>query len=227
MQIRALVAVGARTLYTSTVCQSTLLRLPYLPAGPPNAPLGAGLCIFNKFQESSKPVISAGGCSEGGFSAASQTVSSRLFMCEELAILLSTLLLPHPRHSTAYFPFDPLPVLLLSCRSRTLFLYLSFCLSLLFFFFSSSFSFFFLSPHTPYLFLSRFRAASFSSVFFLLLIFFFYFSFSSSLSTLFPTRSSRLSHPRCSFSRALSRRGVNSSLEHGQQDNACLLKTSF
>lgn len=36
-----------------------------------------------------------------------------------------------------------------------------------------------------------------------------------------------LSPPRRSFSRALSRRGVNSSLEHGQQDNACLLKTSF
>lgn len=48
------------TLSTSTSCQSSLHRRP--SAAHPNAPLGAGLCIFNKFRESSKPVISAGGC---------------------------------------------------------------------------------------------------------------------------------------------------------------------
>lgn len=92
MQIReAEVAVGApppipSTLSTSTSCQSR--PSPCHPStAHPNAPLGAGLCIFNKFRECSKPAISGGGCSEGGFSAASQTVSSRLFMCEAFAIL--------------------------------------------------------------------------------------------------------------------------------------------
>lgn len=75
------------TLSTSTSCQSSLPCRP--SAAHPNARLGAGLCIFNKFRESlSKPAILAGGYSEGGFSAASQTVSSRLFMCEAFAILL-------------------------------------------------------------------------------------------------------------------------------------------
>lgn len=74
------------TLSTSTSCQSR--PSPCHPStAHPNAPLGAGLCIFNKFRECSKPAISGGGCSEGGFSAASQTVSSRLFMCEAFAIL--------------------------------------------------------------------------------------------------------------------------------------------
>lgn len=48
------------TLSTSTSCQSSLPCHP--SSAHPNAPLGAGLCIFNKFRESSKPAISAGGC---------------------------------------------------------------------------------------------------------------------------------------------------------------------
>lgn len=123
-------SLPARTL--STACQSTLPLCPgcapYLPAAHPNAPLGAGLCIFNKFRESSKPAISAGGCSEGGFSAASQTVSSRLFMCEESSQSSSqpSLPPPSPRHSFSYT--SPLPSHR-SCRSRTLFLRSSFYLS--------------------------------------------------------------------------------------------------
>jgi len=55
MQIRALSSpweLPARALSTSTACQSAL---PCCPTSPPpsNAPLGAGLCIFNKFRESS------------------------------------------------------------------------------------------------------------------------------------------------------------------------------
>lgn len=125
MQIRGLVAVGARTLSSGLPIHPPSLRLAYLPAAHPNAPLGAGLCIFNKFRESSKPAISAGGCSEGGFSAASQTVSSRLFMCEESSqsSLRGALLPPRPRHSFWYFPSS------LSCRSHTLFLRSSFYLS--------------------------------------------------------------------------------------------------
>lgn len=108
MQIREAVTIGApplSTLSTSTSCQSSLPCHP--SAAHPNAPLGAGLCIFNKFRESSKPAISAGGCNEGGFSAASQTVSSRLFMCEAFAILLVSLLLP--LHLPSPPPFVPSP----------------------------------------------------------------------------------------------------------------------
>lgn len=87
-----------RALSRSTACQSTLPvscqspDRPYRLTARPNAPLGADLCIFNKFREFPRRAgdLSAGGYSEGGFSAASQTVSSRLFMCEEFAIHLSS-----------------------------------------------------------------------------------------------------------------------------------------
>lgn len=184
MQIReAEVAVGApppptpSTLSTSTSCQSR--PSPCHPStAHPNAPLGAGLCIFNKFRECSKPAISGGGCSEGGFSAASQTVSPRLFMCEAFAILS----VPHRPPPTSSSP--------------------------------SSFPFLFalVPPPPPNSFASRVALPGLAS-------------FSSIPLPSFSSSSSRSS--LASLSRVLSRRGVNSSLEHGQQDNACLLKTSF
>jgi len=80
------------------------------PRRRPNAPLGADLCIFNKFRESSKP-------SDLGrrlqwrrlFSVASQTVSSRLFMCEERNPSQPTF---HPihGHSIPHFLRPVLPI---------------------------------------------------------------------------------------------------------------------
>jgi hypothetical protein len=66
MQIRGLSSpweLPARTLSTSTACQSALPCCPTSPL-PSNAPLGAGLCIFNKFRESSasrrsRPAVAA------------------------------------------------------------------------------------------------------------------------------------------------------------------------
>jgi len=166
---------------------------PYFPTAYPNAPLGAGLCIFNKFRESSR----SGRCSEGGFSADSQTVSSRLFMCEEFAIHLSSpsifsSLSPSSCPVDLAFSFP----LLIHISHRPFF-----------------FTIFFSPIFKQLTFHRSFFYSSFFSIFFFL---------SSSLISLH-----HLSPPRRSFSRALSWRGVNSSLEHGQQDNACLLKTSF
>lgn len=102
MQIREVfVAVEAPSpFYPSTVCQS-ILFLPRCPTVPPpspspsllvllpahpNTPLGAGLCIFNKFRESSKPAVAL---KAAFWPFGWQTVSSRLFMCKELVIRLS------------------------------------------------------------------------------------------------------------------------------------------
>lgn len=185
---------------------------PYRLTARPNAPLGADLCIFNKFREFPRRAgdLSAGGYSEGGFSAASQTVSSRLFMCEEFAIHLSSPSIfsppavpPHPRHSSLPSAFRPPPCPADLAFSFPLYTYTR------------------LSSSPPFL----LRYIFFSAIFEQLT-----FHRSSSCLSSFSTSllpSLHLSPPRRSFSRALSRRGVNSSLEHGQQDNACLLKTSF
>lgn len=136
---------------------------PYRLTARPNAPLGADLCIFNKFREFPRRAggdLSAGGYGEGGFSAASQTVSSRLFMCEEFAIhhQLSFHLLPpavpHPRHSSLPFAFRPPPCSADLAFSFPLYTYIR------------------ASPLRPlppslYLFLCHIRAANFSSVFLL------------------------------------------------------------
>lgn len=100
---------------------------PYRLTARPNAPLGADLCIFNKFREFPRRAggdLSAGGYGEGGFSAASQTVSSRLFMCEEFAIHHQLSFhplppaVPHPRHSSLPLCLSPSA---LFRRSRILF----------------------------------------------------------------------------------------------------------
>lgn len=199
-------------IHPSSSCQSP--DRPYRLTARPNAPLGADLCIFNKFREFPRRAgdLSAGGYSEGGFSAASQTVSSRLFMCEEFAIHLSSpsiFSLP-PSHRILAIPRFPLPFALRPVPpiSHSLFLSLYIYAPLLFAPFLLRYIFF----SAIFEQLTFHRSSSCLS------------SFSTSLS--FPP-SLHLSPPRRSFSRALSRRGVNSSLEHGQQDNACLLKTSF
>lgn len=118
---------------------------------------------------------------------------------------------PHLRHSLLPFAFRPPPSVLLISHSLSLSLYIYLP--------PSSLAHISFSPDI--------RGANFSSIF-LLLIFLFYLSLSLSLSLSRHSSPPLLTpSPRCSFSRALSRRGVNSSLEHGQQDNACLLKTSF
>lgn len=123
----------ARALSTSNACQSTLpYSAPYLPITHPNAPLGAGLCIFNKFRESSWPAISAGGCSEGGFRLPRKRCP-RVYLCarssqSSTALLPSTpiLAIPSPPFSAlrAAPPISHSLSLFLLSFSRFLFLFL-------------------------------------------------------------------------------------------------------
>lgn len=214
MQIRVLVTVGAPPLREEPFPHpppanppSQSLDRPYLPAAHPNAPLGAGLCIFNKFRESSRSRRSWPAVAVKAAFRLPRKRCPRVYLCARSSQSTSALLPsspPSPSHILAIPSLSPFAL----PHEDMVGTDLAFSF-LLFIYVSPSLFLLSLSLH---LFLFHIRAANFSSVF-LLPIFHFYLSLAS--------------HSCASFSHALSWRGVNSSLEHGQQDNACLLKTSF
>jgi len=108
------------------------LDRPYLPTAHPNAPLGAGLCIFNKFQESSRSRQSRPAVAVKAAFRLPRKRCPRVYLCARSSQSTSALLPSPPPHSRpASSPF--LTSLCLSpsalfCRSRILFptLYLLF-----------------------------------------------------------------------------------------------------
>lgn len=132
MQIRGLVAVGAPRSNPFHIQRLPIHPplLSCLPATHPNAPLGAGLCIFNKFRESSKPAISAGGCSEGGFRLPRKRCP-RVYLCARS--LQSSSALPSTPSSPfllMLLPFSALHLPLPISHSHSFYLFLSLSFSL-------------------------------------------------------------------------------------------------
>lgn len=185
MQIRFLVrAPRSNPLSIST-------GLPIHPPSPsialsavhPNAPLGAGLCIFNKFRESSRSRRSRPSVAVKSAFRLPRKRCPRVYLCARSSQSTSALLpsslpfiLPRPRHSLLPFAFRSPPCPADLAFSLSLYTYISFPLS------PFLFHYIFFSPIL--------RAANFSSVF-LLFIFL----------SLSPLRS--VSQSRAALSRAL------------------------